>query len=144
VVGFLLLLALSFHSVIEGLGIGANPNPWGGIIAVLAHKALAAYALGTRLMSGGLHDASARHKYYVQGAVFSLTTPVGIVIGMAISGDSESTAGGVCTALAAGTFLYVAIHEVISHEMEDKTEQPLKLAALALGFSLMSLLALWL
>jgi len=142
VVGYLLLLALSFHSLIEGLGIGANPDPYGAIIAVLAHKALAAYALGTRLIGGGLVDAGSRRRFYAQGVLFACMSPLGVLVGMAV-GQGNSTGGGICTALAAGTFLYVAINEVIAHELEDSTDRGLKLICLAVGFTSMSLLALW-
>jgi zinc transporter ZupT len=34
-----LLLGLSLHSVMEGLGVGANKTQlWGAVIAILAHK----------------------------------------------------------------------------------------------------------
>ena len=35
---FLLLLALSFHSFMEGLGLGANEDPYAPLVAVLSHK----------------------------------------------------------------------------------------------------------
>jgi hypothetical protein len=43
----------------------------------------------------------------------------------------------------AGTFLYVAFMEVIPRELRDPHHVPQKLAALVLGFSLMSILAVW-
>jgi len=113
VVGYLLLLALSFHSLIEGLGIGANPDPYGS-----------------------------RRRFYAQGVLFACMSPLGVLVGMAV-GQGNSTGGGICTALAAGTFLYVAINEVIAHELEDSTDRGLKLICLAVGFTSMSLLALW-
>jgi len=74
-------------------------------------------------------------------------TPVGMLVGMAISGGEEDTAvAGFCTALAAGSFLYVAIVEVlvpsINHQLQPK-ERLCKLATLAGGFAAMSVLAVW-
>ncbi len=43
----------------------------------------------------------------------------------------------------AGTFLYVAFMEVIPKELRDGSRMALKLAALLVGFGLMSLLAIW-
>lgn len=47
------------------------------------------------------------------------------------------------SALAAGTFLYVALMEVLPKELEDPSDRGAKMAAMLLGFSLMSLLAVW-
>ena len=44
-----LTLALTFHSVMEGLAIGASGrNSWSVFAAVMAHKGLAAFGLSTR------------------------------------------------------------------------------------------------
>lgn len=43
----------------------------------------------------------------------------------------------------AGTFLYVAFMEVIPKELREPAHVPLKLAALLVGFCLMSVLAIW-
>ncbi len=48
------------------------------------------------------------------------------------------------SALASGTFLYVSLHEVIPKELEHpRGARSAKVAALLLGFGLMSLLAVW-
>ena len=46
-------------------------------------------------------------------------------------------------ACGAGTFLYVAFMEVIPKELRDPSHMVLKLFMLLLGFSLMSVLAIW-
>lgn len=52
-------------------------------------------------------------------------------------------ASAICV-LTSGTFLYVALNEVISKELEHPDGHRLaKVAALLLGFGLMSLLAVW-
>lgn len=43
----------------------------------------------------------------------------------------------------AGTFLYVAMMEVIPRELNDSRNRLSKLGMLSLGFGLMSLLAIW-
>lgn len=42
-----------------------------------------------------------------------------------------------------GTFVYVALMEVVPKELEDGRHRGLKMAAMLLGFGLMSLLAVW-
>lgn len=135
----ILLAALSFHSFMEGLGLGANVDPYGPLVAVLSHKALAAYALGASMLSGG---GVARSRFAACMCFFSMMTPLGMALGIVL-GYNDTMAGGVCTALAAGTFMYVAICEVIRQELEDPSDRLCKLASLGAGFGLMSLLALW-
>lgn len=45
--------------------------------------------------------------------------------------------------LPAGTFLYVAMMEVLPRELSNPDHRLLKLGMLTLGFGLMSLLAIW-
>ena len=45
--------------------------------------------------------------------------------------------------LLAGTFLYVAMMEVLPRELSNPDHRLLKLGMLTLGFGLMSLLAIW-
>ena len=51
-VGSLLLAGLSVHSVMEGLTLGAAPNPKTVAIAILFHKTLEAFAVGSSLLHG--------------------------------------------------------------------------------------------
>ena len=75
---------------------------------------------------------------------FTLASPVGIFIGYFISGMAQGLGAAALSALASGTFLYVAFMEVIPRElMHDSHQVYMKLAALLLGFGLMSLLAIW-
>jgi zinc transporter 1/2/3 len=76
--------------------------------------------------------------------MFAAATPLGIAIGYATSTVGHSSAGAAMSALASGTFLYVALNEVIPKELEHPDgHRLLKVAALLLGFGLMSLLAVW-
>lgn len=57
--GSLLLTGLSIHSVMEGLTLGAAPNPKTIALAILFHKTLEAFAVGSSLLHGqllGLRD----------------------------------------------------------------------------------------
>jgi zinc transporter 1/2/3 len=69
----------------------------------------------------------------------------GLILIMAslYSGLDSSVASNVCVALASGTFIYVAVMEVIMKELAVKTDIHIKLLMILLGFGLMSMLALW-
>lgn len=68
---------------------------------------------------------------------FSLTTPLGILLGDLIEKDGEDdTAGAVCVSLAAGTFLYVSLMEVLPPELASTDHGCLKLFSLLAGFFL--------
>ncbi|CAM9788589.1 unnamed protein product, partial [Laminaria digitata] len=102
---------LSFHAVMEGLGLGASSATAapGIFAAIVVHKGLAAFSLGCIFFSGN----TSRAQYFILMGLFSLLTPIGAAVGMMVRASSDSSAGaGVCTALGAGTFLHVAAMEV--------------------------------
>jgi len=140
-VAIILLVALSFHSVIEGLALGAGETEqWGILIAILAHKSLEAFALGTNLLRSGL--TLPRFLLFIIG--FCLTTPFGIGIGAAAEAIAAgSSASAVCVALASGTFLFVAVMEIIPKELAETRDKLWKILGLLTGFGLMAVLALW-
>ncbi|RLN20646.1 hypothetical protein BBJ28_00018956 [Nothophytophthora sp. Chile5] len=153
-VAMVLFIALSFHSVLEGLGIGAQTqSAWGVFFAIVVHKGLAAFALGSGLVQSAMPAAHVM-LYMV---VFSFMSIIGIVVGWIIAADSseDSAAAGICVALASGTFIYVAVMEVIPQEFPrhghgdarhaqqntDLTTQ--KSLALVAGYAIFGLLAKW-
>lgn len=76
--------------------------------------------------------------------MFAVATPLGIGIGYAFSNIGNGSVSAAMSALASGTFLYVALNEVIPKELEHPDgHRLLKVVALLIGFGLMSLLAVW-
>ncbi|KAH7461298.1 Zinc transporter ZIP1 [Phytophthora ramorum] len=155
-VAMVLFIALSFHSVLEGLGIGAQTETaWGVFMAIIMHKGLAAFALGSGLVQSAMPVAHVM-LYMV---VFSFMSIVGIIVGWIIAADSseDSAAAGICVALASGTFIYVAVMEVIpqefprhshggdeGHGQQQKSKVTLqKSIALVTGYAVFGLLAKW-
>lgn len=135
-------LALSFHSIMEGMGLGASDHAaWDILVAVLAHKSLAAFALTQELLQ---HRVSQRRVLTSIG-VFSAMTPVGTLLGWLLVKDTttESMSSGVCSALAGGTFLFVAVMEVIPQELRDQQALVAKCSALLAGFGAMGVLSIW-
>lgn len=138
----LMAVALCFHSILEGAAMGAQPtlaNSLHIFIAIVSHKGLAAYALGSSIVESNV----GLQRFWSVVLPFTFASPVGIFIGYAISDAAQGTGAAAISALASGTFLYVAFMEVIPRELHDPNRAGYKLAALMLGFALMSLLAIW-
>ncbi|KAG1671743.1 Cytochrome P450 9e2 [Nymphon striatum] len=111
----LLVVALSTHSVFEGLAIGLQ-NDTDDVIsifaAVLIHKTILAFSLGLNLAQSSLTIYS-MIKY---NFIFSITSPIGIGIGIALmdltSGSAPVIASGILQGIACGTFLFVTFFEI--------------------------------
>lgn len=138
----LLASALCIHSVLEGMALGAQSSMRSTediMIAIAAHKGLAAYALGASIVESGAPSS----RFWTVIGFFSMATPVGIFVGFSMSTNPKSLVGAALSALASGTFLYVAFMEVIPKELADGQHRMAKMAAFLIGFLLMSLLAIW-
>jgi len=144
---YVLIFILSIHSIIVGIALGTEMVITQSIIiaiAVLAHKGSAAFALGVSMLKNKIETT----KITKLIAMFSVMTPFGIVIGVLLSHVLEGSAAqfsiAVFDALAAGTFLYIAIMDIFNEEFKEKQYTYLKLLFSVLGLLLMALLAVWL
>lgn len=139
----LLACALCIHSILEGIALGAQQSMKSTqdiMLAIAAHKGLAAYALGASI----IESRASSYKFWAVVSMFAVATPLGIAIGYAFSEIGHGSVSAAMSALASGTFLYVALNEVIPKELEHPDgHRLLKVAALLIGFGLMSLLAVW-
>lgn len=142
----LLLLVLSLHSVIAGVSLGLEPDLATSLaifIAIIGHKGAAGFALGTTLAADGTPPS--RHRQRI--AAFSLATPVGIGLGAwashAASGRAASLLEVGFDALAAGTFLYIALMDICREAFRDPAGRWGKVAMAWAGLALMALVAIW-
>jgi zinc transporter 1/2/3 len=146
-VPLILLLVLSVHSIILGLALGAQRSISGALavfIAIVAHKGMAGFALGVSYRRAG---ASLRGT--VPGAaVFSSMAPIGILaaatIYAVVSSQSRTLFEAIFNSVGAGTFLYIATLDIIRTEFELPGDNWQKWLLAASGFSMMSVLAIWL
>jgi zinc transporter 1/2/3 len=143
---YVLALILSIHSVLAGIALGmeGQANTYLAIlIAILAHKGSAAFALGSSLIEAGV--SKARHTKIV--LLFSISTPAGILVGIFMSsvftGTGAQITEGIFDALAGGSFIYVAILDIINDVFDKKDRLWLKFFCLLFGFSIMALVAIW-
>ena len=72
-------------------------------------------------------------------AIFSITTPIGIIIGMSIS-ESSKILDVIFLSLSGGTFVYVACSEIITAEFDKGGRAWLKMLLVFLGGLIITLL----
>ncbi len=115
-----LLVVLSIHSIIAGTALGLEAEVATSVLVMLGilfHKGSAAFAL---MVSAHTSGADRRSLQTVL-TIFVVMTPLGIVLGTVASnllaGQAALLIEGAFNALAAGTFIYIAILDVINAEM---------------------------
>lgn len=119
IVGIYMMEAgIVFHSVLIGLALGVT----GGtsfktlLIALSFHQFFEGFAIGSAAVDSGL----GAKKSFVMGVVYSLTTPVGIAIGVAVreTYNGNSTAAllteGILDSISTGILIYVVLVELIN------------------------------
>lgn len=136
---FILMIALSVHSIFEGLALGLQTNEGSVInivIAILVHKGAASSSLGISLVKT-FPDNFRLCRQLV--AVFAIATPLGVGIGMAVvnAGDIYEV---VFSSIAAGSFVYIACTEVIVEEFSIPGNRYLKLLAFLFGAAIITCL----
>jgi len=134
----MLLLALSFHSVFEGIAIGLQDSSGQLVsvfVAVILHKAVMAFSLGLNIAQSNLSYKST----LVSNIIFSLASPLGVGGGMMIAGLPQNFAqdlvSGVLQGIAGGTFLYITFFEVLPHELNIAENRLLKVLSVVLGYA---------
>jgi|Transcript_1725 zinc transporter ZupT len=136
---FILMIALSTHSIFEGLAVGLAKTESAVInmlIAILVHKGAASSSLGISLVKTFPNDFKlCRWLIFI----FALSTPLGVGIGMAVSnaGDIYSV---IFSSIAAGSFVYIACTEVIVEEFSIPGNRYWKLLAFLFGAALITCL----
>ncbi|KAF7641721.1 hypothetical protein LDENG_00273970 [Lucifuga dentata] len=137
-----LVLALSAHSVFEGLALGLQEDgaKLGSLfLGVAIHETLAAIALGVSVAKAALPMKDT----FKLAVTVSLMIPLGTVVGMGIE-SAQTLAGGVVSVvlqgLAAGTFLFVTFFEILTHELQDKQDRLLKVLFLIVGYAVLAAL----
>ncbi len=142
---YAILTALSIHSLLEGLALGAQGDLRSALVifaAILAHKSMEGFALGVSLARCAMPGVRATALL----ALFATATPVGIVAGATV-GAFEGPVSLACEAaflsLAAGTFAYVATLDILREEFHEPSGRFAKWLWVLAGAGVMALLALW-
>lgn len=112
--GLLIVMALSVHELFEGLAVGledTSATVWYMFGAVAAHKLVLAFCVGVELIVAKTQKWLA----FVYVFTFAAVSPIGIGIGILISGESSTTGlvSAILQGLASGTLLYVVFFEIL-------------------------------
>lgn len=138
------VIALSVHSFVEGLAvqsISTMPALFSFSISLFTHKCLEALALGISVYKAKF---SPFHSFLL-GCIYSLLTPLGIILSLALQETSYSgpILHVVFNGLAAGSFLFVAVVEMIIPELHTySSSTPAKFLVLNCGFFGMAAMSL--
>lgn len=143
---YAVLTALSIHSLLAGLALGAQPDLSRAIVisvAIIAHKSAAGFALGVSLARSPL---PAKQSWRLV-ALFAAATPIGGLIGTFIGETLDGLLAAMFEAtflsIAAGTFIYVATFDILRDEFPAPGGRFAKWSVLTMGIAAMGLLAFW-
>ncbi|KAL8611590.1 hypothetical protein ACOMHN_060859 [Nucella lapillus] len=143
----MLVLALSFHTVFDGLAVGLQTkvtDVFSLLLAIAVHKAVTSVILGVKLAA--VFDDRTPFRPFLALLLFSLTSPLGVAIGVGItSGPVHQSAqlltDAVLQAMATGVFLYVTCFEILDRDMASRKEGAVTRVLMAiLGFCLIAAL----
>mmetsp|Transcript_1481 Transcript_1481/g.1961 ORF Transcript_1481/g.1961 Transcript_1481/m.1961 type:complete len:331 (+) Transcript_1481:25-1017(+) len=151
---YVLELGVASHSVIIGIALGVAREEFKTLLAALVfHQFFEGMALSTVVMES---DFKKRAASIVMVAFYTLTTPIGMAVGIGISSSfnensvSNLVTQGVLDALSAGILLYDGLVNVVTPHFKTETfmkqptwQQLIQLACLWLGAVVMALIGKW-
>lgn len=138
----ILVLAVSIHSIFEGLAIGLQTSStavYRLLLAVSFHKVIVTVSLGLQI-------ARIKRKLIfaiIFGIVYSCAAPLGVFIGSLVASNTDDLTVGIMQSLACGTFIYVAAFEILPEELRSpKRSRTLCVGSFALGLALVVIINL--
>lgn len=129
---YILLLALGFHGLFEGMALGIQSEIQGTLflfMAIAAHKWAASMTLGISFIKAQV----SKKQLICMVLIFALIGPVGVALGLILSTTANETVEGILLAISTGTFLYIACSEVIVEEFENPQHKFIKFFMFMLG-----------
>ena len=141
----MLLFALSFHRVFEGMAIGLQQSSSQMLsitVAIVVHEAIVSFSLGISLAQSDLSLKS----FLVSNLIQCLSSPLGIALGIPLSSlpysIARDTMSGTLQGIAGGTFIYVTFFEILPPELNSPNQRLWKVFFIALGFAAMCCIVL--
>ena len=129
---YILLLALGFHGLFEGIALGISSTVKGTLtllFAIAAHKWAASLTLGISFVKSGTENP----QYSIMIGIFALIGPVGMLIGLILSTSTNEIVEGIFLAISTGTFIYIACSEVIVEEFSSQINKYSKFGLFMVG-----------
>ncbi|KAB1203828.1 Zinc transporter 2 [Morella rubra] len=115
----LLIVALCFHSVFEGIAIGVaeiKDDAWKALWTISLHKIFAAIAMGIALLRMIPNRPLLSCAAYA--FAFAISSPIGVAIGIIIDATTQGAVAdwifAISMGLACGVFIYVSINHILS------------------------------
>ncbi|MFB0515008.1 MAG: ZIP family metal transporter [Candidatus Neomarinimicrobiota bacterium] len=137
VVGISAFIGLSIHSLTAGFALGTSFVAPGMalviFLAIISHKSVAAFSLATVF---SLSDIPIR-RVLVLLTVFALCTPIGAILSLPLIHRLSELHIAIPTALAAGSFIYVATMDLLPEAFHDTRKRLGPFIALSLGIFVM-------
>lgn len=149
----LLIVALCFHSVFEGIAIGVaetKADAWKALWTISLHKVFAAIAMGIallRMIPNRPLLSSAAYSF-----AFAISSPIGIAIGIIIDATTQGAVAdwifAISMGLACGVFIYVSINHLLSKGYTPRdsvlVDNPnYKFLAVLLGIGVIAIVMIW-
>jgi len=140
VVGVSAFIGLSIHSLMAGFALGTSfIAPRMALViflAIVSHKSVAAFSLATVFRLSNIPPKRA----LLMLAVFALCTPVGALLSLPLVHTLSEVHITIPTALAAGTFIYVATMDLLPEAFHDTRKRLGPFIALSGGILVMLLI----
>ncbi|EFC47274.1 predicted protein [Naegleria gruberi] len=147
----LFTFAICVHSVFEAFALGLETNTESFVsllVPIVAHKGFESLTTGFIVLRYTLCKSWFQVLILIQVAIYALSTPIGMGIGMAISSGDLSFSyymiSGIIQSIACGSFLFIACFEIIPTSLEENFglwDRALKMFLICLGFGVMCILA---
>lgn len=152
----LLILALCFHSVFEGIAIGVaatEADAWRALWTVCLHKIFAAIAMGIallRIIPNRPFFSCAAYAF-----AFAISSPIGVAIGILIDATTQGHVAdwiyAISMGFACGVFVYVAINHLLLKGLIHNPKTPVisfdkpfyKYLAVITGAGLIAVVMIW-
>lgn len=132
-VGYSALVGLSVHALTEGIAFGvltgetASAAPF--FLSTLGHKLLDGFSLASIFRLGDM----SKRRILVWIFLFACLTPAGMLLGEHLVHYLSGVAFAVVTALAAGTFLFVSLCELLPEVFHHREDSVVKVVLLLSG-----------
>lgn len=136
-IGIWAFLGISFHSLLEGISMGAGfitqDIGFAVFLAIVTHKFPAALALTSILIQGNY-----KKKRIIQLAiVFALTTPIGALISFFVLKNMNEYILAWAVGISSGTFLYIATSDLLPMVHQHNPKKYFNLLSLMMGLFFM-------
>ncbi|CAN1135769.1 Zinc transporter 11 [Linum perenne] len=153
----LLIVALCFHSVFEGIAIGVaetEGDAWKALWTISLHKIFAAIAMGIALLR--IIPDRPLLSCFAYAFAFAISSPVGVAIGIVIDATTQGKVAdwtfAITMGLACGVFIYVSINHLLSKGYTPPTQgsgevsidKPhYKVLAVSVGVAVIAVVMIW-